>query len=302
MFVSDVIVPAVTPIGADGRPALAAGVRYFGALAAAGIEKIMLLGTNGEGPLHQTGEIGPFLREAVAHWRALVPGGVVIVNVSAAGTRESLARAELAADAGCDAVALSPPCYFHHDERDVVEHYRAGRAASLPVIAYNIPRYAAPFSPGAIAAVGDMEHVAAVKDSSGDADVLRRWLDVRRRRPDFGVNQGAEGAMLDALAAGADGVTPGIANLAPRVALDLVAAYRAGDGERAALAQKRIDRLLPVHRIRPGVPVVKAALALRGLCSAAVAPPLRTLDDTELAALGDFLAEFEPDLIGAAHE
>lgn len=302
MFVSDVIVPAVTPIGADGRPDLAAGTRYFGALAASGVEKVMLLGTNGEGPLHQTTEIGPFLRDAVAHWRGLVPGGVVIVNVSAAGTRESLARAEVAAEAGCDAVALSPPCYFRHDERDIVEHYRASRAAAVPVIAYNIPRYAPPFSAGPIASVGDMEHVVGIKDSSGDPDILRRWLDVKRDRPDFGVNQGAEGALLDALAAGADGITPGIVNLAPRVALELVAAYRAGDLERAALAQKRIDRLLPVHRIRPGVPVVKAALALRGLCSAAVAPPLRTLNDGELTALRDFLAGFEPELIGAADD
>ncbi|MEV5888564.1 dihydrodipicolinate synthase family protein [Nonomuraea fuscirosea] len=302
MLVSDVIVPAVTPIGANGRPDLAAGSRYFGALAAAGIEKIMLLGTNGEGPLHQTAEIGPFLRDTIAHWRGLVPGGVVIVNVSAAGTRESLTRAEIAAEAGCDAVALSPPCYFHHDERDLVEHYWASRVAAVPVIAYNIPRYAPPFSAGPIAAVGDMEHVAGVKDSSGDPDILRRWLDVKRRRPDFGVNQGAEGAMLDALAAGADGITPGVANLVPRLALELVTAYRAGDRERAALAQKRVSQLLPVHRIRPGVPVVKAALALRGLCSAAVAPPLRTLNDGELTALRDFLTEFEPELIGPADD
>ncbi|MEO3890655.1 dihydrodipicolinate synthase family protein [Nonomuraea sp. B5E05] len=300
MPVSGVIVPAVTPIGESGRPDLEAGLGYFGALAAAGITKIMLLGTNGEGPLHQTAEIGAFLADAVGRWRWLVPGGTVVVNVSAAGTRESLRRAELAAEAGCDAVALSPPCYFHHDEHDIVEHYRASRAAAVPVIAYNIPRYAPPFSAGSIAAVADMEHVAGVKDSSGDSDILRQWLDVKRHRPDFGVSQGAEGKMLDALSAGTDGITPGIANLAPRVALELVAAHHAGDQERAALAQKRVVSLLGVHGIRAGVPVVKASLAMRGLCAPTVAPPLRTLDDGELAALREFLTEFEPDLIGAA--
>ncbi|NBE97746.1 dihydrodipicolinate synthase family protein [Nonomuraea sp. KC401] len=300
MSVSGVIVPAVTPIGESGRPDLAAGLRYFDALAAAGITKIMLLGTNGEGPLHPTAEIGAFLTEAVGRWRRLVPDGAVVVNVSAAGTRESLRRAELAAEAGCDAVALSPPCYFHHDERDIVEHYRAARAAAVPVIAYHIPRYAPPFSAGSIAAVADMEHVTGVKDSSGDADVLRRWLDVKRHRPDFGVSQGAEGAMLDALAAGADGITPGIANLSPRLALELVDAHHAGDQERAALAQKQVVRLLGVHRVRPGVPVVKAALAMRGLCRPTVAAPLRTLDDGELTALREFLREFEPELIAGA--
>jgi 4-hydroxy-tetrahydrodipicolinate synthase len=289
-LVSGVVVPAVTPIGEGGRPDLASGRRYFDALAASGISKIMLLGTNGEGPLHLTGEISVFLADAVAHWRSLVPGGTVIVNASAAGTRESLARAETAVAAGCDAVALSPPCYFHHDERDVVEHYRAAAGLAVPVVAYNIPRYAAKFTLGAVDAVAEMPYVVGVKDSSGDDAILRRWLEVKDRRPRFGVNQGAEGKMLDALAAGADGITPGIANLAPGVALELVAGRRAE-------SQERIVELLKVHRIRPGVPVVKAALALRGLCSPAVAPPLRMLDDEEIRALQAFLNGFEAELI-----
>lgn len=292
--VSGVIVPAVTPIGEGGRLELGAGRRYLDALAAAGIQKIMLLGTNGEGPLHPTAEIGGFLRAVIAHWRRRVPGGTAIVNISAAGTRESLARAEIAVAAGCDAVALSPPCYFHHDERDVIDHYRAARAVTVPVIAYNIPRYASPISPGAIDAVAGMEHVVGVKDSSGDQDLLRRWLDVKRHRPTFGVNQGAERQMLAALAMGADGITPGIANIAPRVALELAAARHPG-------AQERLTRLLGVHQIRPGVPVVKAALALRGLCSPAVAPPLRPLVAGEIGALQEFLGAFEPDLIGAGN-
>lgn len=290
-LLSGVVIPAVTPIGRSGRPEFEAGKRYFKALAAAGIQKIMLLGTNGEGPLHPTAEIGGFLTDAIVGWRKLVPGGTIVVNVSAAGTRESLARAEMAVAAGCDAVVLSPPCYFHHDERDIIEHYRAARGLTVPVIAYHIPRYAAPMSPRAIDAVAGMEHVVGVKDSSGDDAVLRRWLDVKRLRPGFGVNQGAESKLLDALTAGADGITPGIGNLAPRLALELVAG-------REGAAQERMTELLGVHRIRPGVPVVKAALALRGLCSPEVAQPLRPLDDEETIALQRFLSEVEKDLIG----
>ncbi|MDW5324430.1 dihydrodipicolinate synthase family protein [Plantactinospora sp. KLBMP9567] len=299
-LLSGVVVPAVTPIGGHGGPDFAAGCGYFDALAAVGVEKIMLLGTNGEGPLFDTQSIGQFLADAVGQWKRRVPGGTVVVNVSAAGTRESLLRAEAAAAAGSDALVLSPPFYFQHSERDIAAHYHAARAASLPVIAYNTPRYASPLAAGSIRALAEMPHVVGVKDSSGDAAVLAEWLEVSRRRPDFGVSQGAEQYLYDALAAGADGITPGIANIAPRVAVELVAAHRGDDDVRAARAQERIVRVMKIHHVRPGVPVVKAALALRGLCPADLAPPLRVLDDDETADLRRFLSTVEHELIGTS--
>jgi 4-hydroxy-tetrahydrodipicolinate synthase len=299
-LLSGVVIPAVTPIGGHGGPDFAAGCGYFDALAAVGITKIMLLGTNGEGPLFDTQSIGQFLADAVQQWKRRVPGGTVVVNVSAAGTRESLLRAEAAAAAGSDALVLSPPFYFQHSERDIAAHYHTARAASLPVIAYNTPRYASPLAAGSIRALAEMPHIVGVKDSSGDAAVLAQWLEVPRRRPDFGVSQGAEQYLYDALAAGADGITPGIANIAPRVAVELVAAHRGDDDVRAARAQERIVRLMKIHSVRPGVPVVKATLALRGLCPADLAPPQRVLDDDETADLRRFLSMVEHELIGTS--
>ncbi|MFD0476596.1 dihydrodipicolinate synthase family protein [Nonomuraea thailandensis] len=72
--------------------------------------------------------------------------------------------------------------------------------------------------------------------------------------------------MLAALRLGADGIVPGIANLAPGPAVELVAAHESGRDGDAEEAQRLLDRLLALHSVRPGVPAIKALLDERGLC------------------------------------
>ncbi|MFC7583781.1 dihydrodipicolinate synthase family protein [Nonomuraea antimicrobica] len=111
-----------------------------------------------------------------------------------------------------------------------------------------------------------MPHVVGIKDSSGDLDLLGHIVSAARRRPDFGVSQGAETQLLAALRLGADGIVPGIANLAPDLSVELVAAHESGRDGDAEEAQRVLTRLLALHSIRPGVPAIKALLDDRGLC------------------------------------
>ena len=46
----------------------------------------MLFGSNGEGPLLPTAQLGDFAAEVAARWRELTDGGPVLVNVTAPGT------------------------------------------------------------------------------------------------------------------------------------------------------------------------------------------------------------------------
>src|SRR5690625_1655122 len=220
-LLSGVIVPAVTGMDSDGVPSAAVAEPHLVAMADAGVSKLLLLGSNGEGPLLPTADLDAYLGPVIARWRELVPHGVTVVNVTAAGTREALARAHAANRAGASGVAVSPPLYFHHRDDEIVEHFRRFQDCSLPTVAYNIPRYANPLTPSVIEGLRGMTHVVGAKDSSGDPDILARLVETGRQRAEFAVSAGNEAKMLEALEAGAVGVVPGTANIAPVLALEL---------------------------------------------------------------------------------
>ncbi|MFJ3404515.1 dihydrodipicolinate synthase family protein [Promicromonospora sp. NPDC090134] len=334
-LLTGVTVPLVTPMDVRGRPAAASASRLLNSLHAHGVRTLMLFGSNGEGPLVPAAHVGPFTAGVVAHWRALgrssehhnghhdghrngqhnggprldgqgsgAPhhgaghdGGFVLVNVTAAGTHDVLARADAAAAAGADALVLSPPIYFHHRADEVVAHFAALADVGLPVVAYNAPRYSNPITPGLADALADLDHVVGIKDSSGDLVLLRHLVGIAARRPGFAVGQGDETQLAAALDLGAHGIVPGVGNIAPRATLALVAAHRAGDTAEVARLQELLTALVGLHKVRPGTPAIKAVLARRGLCPPHVAPPLIACDRAEREALHAFLVPFAEHLI-----
>ena len=280
-----VVVPLVTPMSSPGVPSASEAEPLLGAMAGAGVRRLMVLGSNGEGPLIPYDVGGEFVGGVVKRWRELVPDGVIMVNVTAAGTVEACRRASDAAAAGADAVVSSPPTFFRHRDDEVIAHFEALVACGLPVVAYNSPRSTL-LTRSTVDALSGI--VAGVKDSSGDLELLSYMVS---RLP---VSQGDEWHLADALRAGAVGLTPGIANLAPRLALDLVA----GDSDLDQL-QAACSELMAIHQVRPGVPTVKAVLHSRGLCPPHSAPPLTPCTPGELRRILQVLEPLEDYLISA---
>ncbi|MFF3467755.1 dihydrodipicolinate synthase family protein [Streptomyces sp. NPDC002619] len=293
------MVPLVTPMDRPGRPSASAADALLGALATAGARGLMLFGSNGEGPLLPTAQLGDFAAGVAKRWRELTEGGPVLVNVTAPGTAEALARAEAVLPAEPDALVLSPPIYFHHRHDEIVAHYVALACLGVPVVAYNAPRYSNPLTPALLDELTRLAHLVGIKDSSGDLALFGHAVAAARRRDDFGVSQGAEGQALDALRLGADGVVPGVANLAPGAAVELFRAHRDGRDGDAWRAQQLLDEVLALHTVRTGVPAVKAVLAERGLCPPHVAAPFTPCSDEERHALLDLLAPLDAHLIRA---
>ena len=295
-----VTVPLVTPMDESGRPDAEHASGLLAALAAAGVEKLMLLGSNGEGPLLPTSVIGSFLDGVIARWRSLTGGGVVTVNVTAAGTVEALERASIAANAGADALVMSPPIYFHHREDEIVAHYAALTTVGLPLIAYNAPRYSNPLTSDLAGALLDLDHLVGIKDSSGDIEFFGDLVEQARRRPGSAVSQGAETQLDAALDLGADGIVPGVANIAPALSVQLVAAHKAGDHDEVRRLQTMHTELTKLHAIRRGTAGVKAVLALRKLCPPHVAPPLLPSEPAESDAFLEFVATHDDHLLPGA--
>ncbi|MEU0567168.1 dihydrodipicolinate synthase family protein [Nonomuraea sp. NPDC005983] len=296
-----VTAPVVTPMAAPGRPDHTAAPDLLPRLAAAGVRGLLLLGSNGEGPLIPASSIGAHVTAAAHAWRALVTDGPVLVNISAQGTLDARARAEAALAAEPDAFLLSPPGYFRHRDDEIVAHYAALADLGVPVVAYNAPRYANPLTPALVARVLRLDHVAGIKDSSGDEELFTGIVAIARDVGGVGVTQGAEGRLAAGLRAGADGIAPGLANFAPEPMAGLVAAHEAGNDALLNQLQTVATELAALHAIRPGVPSVKELLRQRGLCTEHVAPPLLPCDAAERAAIREFAAEQAEHLIEGSH-
>lgn len=297
-LLTGVTVPLVTPMDPGGTPSAIAAVPLLEAIRGAGVERLMLLGSNGEGPLIPTRLFEPFVSGVISHWRSLVgPSGVVTVNVTAPGTLDARDRAKIAAAAGADALVMSPPIYFRHTDNEILDHYAALAEAGLSVIAYNAPRYSNPITGPVVDGLLAMEHLVGIKDSSADIDFLQQLIERGHRRAGFAVSQGAETALADALSLGADGVTPGVANIAPELCVRLTQAHAAGDQPQLLRLQDQITELTKLHTIRPGTPAVKQILAELGLCPPHVAAPLRQCTADERARLQDFRSEHRSQLL-----
>ncbi|GAA1559035.1 dihydrodipicolinate synthase family protein [Kribbella hippodromi] len=283
-LLSGVVVPLVTPMSAPGVPSAEAAENLLAAMAAVGVRRLMLLGSNGEGPLIPAELSGEFAAGVVKRWQELVTDGTVLVNVTAPGTAEAERRADDAAAAGADGIVSSPPTFFKHRPDEVVAHFEALSRHGLPVVAYNSPRSTL-FTQESAAA--SKPYLVGVKDSSGDTEMLHYLMSLGLE-----VSQGDEHGLADAIRAGVPGITPGIANLAPGLALQLVA-----PGAELDRLQKLATALTKIHTVRPGVPTVKALLNARGLCPAHCAPPLAPVTPDELERLTELVEPLEEHLI-----
>ncbi|MBF0688332.1 MAG: dihydrodipicolinate synthase family protein [Cellulomonas sp.] len=296
-----VFVPLATQMASPGAPDAELAGHHLEALAVAGVDGLMLLGSNGEGALVPPQQTGAFVQGIARRWRAARPGGRLIVNVSAAGTAEAVDRARAASDAAPDALTMTAPSYFRHRPDEVLRHVDAVARIGIPVIVYHLPRVAGPLSPEVVDGLVADERVIGVKDSSGDIEGLAAVVAAAAGRPGFGVSQGDETRLLDGLDRGAVGLLPGTANIAPELAVGLYEAWRRGDRDTAQRLQDVTTALVAIHRVRPGVPTVKRILSERGLGSPVVAEPLVPCTDAEYERLRDVLDPLEQHLIRPHH-
>lgn len=275
MRIRGVYVPLLTPMRARGDLALDAVAPCVERLVAAGVDGLVALGTTGE------------FADLTGSERAAVTGSVVeaaggrvpvLAGVGAVGTAEACEHARAASAAGADGLLALPPLYWKLGDDALVAHFsRVAGASDVPLVLYDFPSLSGtPLLPPLVErVVAEVPGVAGVKLSGSELRVAHGILArVKRRRPDFAVMMGAVDLVLPALVAGADGTIAAVANVAPRLLVDLVAAFEAGDLETASTLHRRVLELLAVPRL--SVPPVLALKAAAAACGAAIEPVVRT--------------------------
>jgi len=279
-----VIPPLISPLDVLGDADESAMEALVARVLEGGCSGLFVLGGCGEGAW-----LTPAQREAVIRNAVAAAGGraPVLAGVLLPGTRAAEEAARQAAGAGADALVVGSPYYFTVDAGAQRRHAEAILAAvPLPVLLYNIPQATHHvLAPETVAALAREPRVLGIKDSAGDFAAFQQFLALRRREPAFRVLQGYEPLAAASLLQGADGLVPGLANVAPRLFVALREAARKADAPTCARLQAEVQDLARLHEHGHWLPALKAACAALGIGTGVPAAPLTAPDEVQRRAI-----------------
>ena len=283
---SGVLVPVLTPFGADYAPRAGLYVEFCRSLLEQGAGGLAVFGTTSEANSMS-------VRERRALLAALLEGGIdakrLMPGTGAAALPDAVELTRAAVEAGAGGVLLLPPFYYKNVPEDGVFAYfaevieRVGDQR-LKVFLYHIPQVSAvPVTPEIVGRLVEHfgETIAGLKDSSGDWSNTATLLS---RFPQLAIFPGSERFLLQGLAAGAPGCISATANY--DVGLIRQVLETADGPERERLARRMLAIRSAFER-HPVIPALKFVQARRSGAPSwqVVRPPLRPLSDEAGRAL-----------------
>jgi 4-hydroxy-tetrahydrodipicolinate synthase len=254
-----ILTAMVTPFDADLAVDHAKLARLADYLIANGSDGLVVAGTTGESPTLTDDEKAALFRTVV---EAVGDRATVVAGTGSNDTAHSIGLTRVAEQCGVDAVLVVTPYYNKPPERGLLAHFRAVAAAtSLPLIVYNIPsRSVVNLRPEALAALGEVDNIVAVKQANPDLGELRRL----RELSDLGIYAGNDDMLLDVLKMGGlGGICVASHVVGPRLA-EMARATRAGDEAAAEEIDESLRALYKTLFITANPILVKEALNLLG--------------------------------------
>jgi 4-hydroxy-tetrahydrodipicolinate synthase len=264
--------------------------------------RLMDGGCAGLAPFGTTGEaLSVGIDERIAALGALVEGGLdpakMVPGTGLTNLADTARLSSACLDAGCAGVMVLPPFYFKDVPDDGLYAYFArliekiGRD-DLKIYLYHIPQVAGVGIPVEVVRRLRKDfpgQIVGIKDSSGDWENTRALLEIEG----LIVYPGSELPLIEALELGAPGCITATANLNARAVADVVAAWRAGDRDKAKELHEGVRAFrLTVQGDAP-IPAQKRLLAmwLGDARLANLRPPLLAMSEEKGRALAERLRE-----------
>jgi 4-hydroxy-tetrahydrodipicolinate synthase len=202
---------------------------------------------------------------------------LVIAGCGAAGTKQALALAVDAKEAGADAILVVTPFFLHPSDKGIYQHYYdIATRVDIPLILYNIPQVMDAYLPRRVVEdLADLPNVVGLKDSSGDLTYTMEVLEYVGDRIDLLV--GHDEVVVPALAGGVTGVILASANVYPEVWQRVLQLMDTGQIAKARAEQQRVQKLSRIFCRYGGGVAVKAALKLMDVDAGVPRRPLKAV-------------------------
>jgi 4-hydroxy-tetrahydrodipicolinate synthase len=275
------VIPAITTnLDATGAVDHAALGRHCDWLIRSGCTGIVCCGSLGEAA---TLSFDEKLAIAATCVRAVGNRAPVVLGIASLSTAEAVQLARGAEVAGCVGLMVLPPYVYSTDWREMKAHVSAIiNATKLSCMLYNNPpAYKTDFLPEQIAELAaEHPNLHAVKESSGDARRVTAIHALLRDR--LTILVGMDDAIVEGVAAGAEGWIAGLVNAFPEESVALFEAAARGDKVRARDIYNWFLPLLRLDTVPKFVQFIKWVQAEVGRGTYIVRGPRLPLDAREI--------------------
>ena len=295
-----VSVPLVTPFHEDetvNHDALARLVDFV--ITRNFCDSLIVTGTTGEFYALDDEERIAIWKTALEAVRGRVP---MVAGVGAASTRAAVRFTEVAERMGFDVVMCVLPYYSRPTQEGIYRHLEAvARATRLPVLIYNIPLFTGVnLEPATLERLVAIPNIRGIKEEAGIQPTQATEFALRTP-PDFSIYCGDDTMVLQVLPQRGVGVVSGGSQAIGNWMKAMIAAYYAGDNERASRIYFRLApffaSLNQNGRINP-IPILRGAIEV--VSGIKIGPPRRPqvpATEEEMRVTGALvrrLAEEEP--------
>jgi 1-pyrroline-4-hydroxy-2-carboxylate deaminase len=284
------VIPAITTnLDATGAVDHAALGRHCDWLIRSGCTGFVCCGSLGEAA---TLSFDEKLAIAATCVRAVGNRAPVVLGIASLSTAEAVQLARGAELAGCVGLMVLPPYVYSTDWREMKAHVSAIiNATKLSCMLYNNPpAYKTDFLPQQIAELAaEHPNLHAVKESSGDARRVTAIHALLRDR--LTILVGMDDAIVEGVAAGAEGWIAGLVNAFPEESVALFEAAARGDKVRARDLYNWFLPLLRLDTVPKFVQFIKWVQAEVGRGTYIVRGPRLPLDAREIENVREILAQ-----------
>jgi 4-hydroxy-tetrahydrodipicolinate synthase len=285
---------SITPFDEQGRIDEEKLRHHFRYLGAGGVGVYVAGGASGEAFTFTEAENRLVLTAAAEELKGVVP--VRGMGIEPRSARQMIAFADLAADAGVEAVQVYSLDQGHGlkpSEPEMLRYYTDVLGAiSLPAVlsSHHLSGYTIPL-PVIRHLLDTFPNIVGFNVSTPDINYVTRLLDAVGGRAE--VHVGGMQAAVAALCLGANGYLSSQANLAPRLSQSVCDHFAAGDLAAMSTAFAAVLRLLSADAGFGNVRGVKEALNQLGLHGGHVRPPRMPVDEATKGAVARMLTDLD---------
>ncbi len=285
-----VLAAVVTPFGKSGevnpqglRAQVRRQMKYDNA--------IFCNGTNGEFFVLTHAEKLLVTETCVAEVDGKVP---VVAHIGEISTAATIELGKQVAAMGVDAASVITPYFAPLKQSELIYHYTAiAEAVPVPVYLYNIPgRTGNVIEPATAAKLAAHPNIAGIKDSAGNYESLKGFLDAVKGIANFDVLSGPDHLVHQGFLDGCSACISGLANVSPQGVSLIWKHFRDGAIEKSKAAQDFLSALRKdLYAIAFPPAAVKKATALLGEDVGESRYPIVFSED-DLAAIRQVVARY----------